>query len=68
MTDEPADLDRPDNLWESVNGVHRTHGHFDHRSSHSSWQLWADMNRGWLAAAGGCLAGLTLAVLVADRR
>ena len=68
MTDEPADLDRPNNLWEPVNGVHRTHGQFDDRSSGSSWQLWAAMNRGWLAAAGGCLAGLAPAGLISTRR
>jgi hypothetical protein len=33
-----------------------------------SWQLWADQRRGWLAAAGGCVAGLALATLVARHR
>ena len=53
MTDEPEDPDRPDNLWEPVPGDHGAHGRFDDRARSSSWQLWADMHRGWLAAAGG---------------
>ena len=68
MTQQPADPDRPDNLWNPVPGVHRTHGRFDDRARSSSWQLWADTNRGWLAAAGGCLAGLSLAAFLLNRR
>ncbi len=68
MTDEPEDPDRPDNLWEPVPGDHGAHGRFDHLARSSSWQLWADQHRGWLAAAGGCLAGLALTALVANHR
>src|SRR5262245_22357446 len=60
MTDEPEDSGRPDNLWEPVPGDHGAHGPFDHRAHSSSWQLWADRHRGWLAAAGGCVAALSL--------
>jgi hypothetical protein len=67
MTDEPEDPNRPDNLWEPVPGDHGAHGRFDHLARSTSWQLQADLHRGWLAAAGGCLAGLALAALVADR-
>jgi NAD(P)-dependent dehydrogenase (short-subunit alcohol dehydrogenase family) len=67
MTDQPEDPERPDNLWEPVPGDHGAHGHFDHLARCSSWQLWADQHRGWLAAAGGCVAGLTLAALLAGR-
>jgi hypothetical protein len=68
MTDKPEDPDRRDNLWEPVPGDHGAHGRFDHRARPASWQLWADLHRGWLAAAGGCLAGLALTAMVAERR
>lgn len=68
MTDEPEDPARPDNLWEPVPGDHGAHGRFDHLARSSSWQLQADLHRGWVAAAGGCLAGLALAAIVAGRR
>lgn len=69
MTDQPEDPDRPDNLWHPLPGDHGAHGRFDHLASASSWQLQADMHRGWLAAAaGGCVAGLALAAMMAGRR
>jgi hypothetical protein len=60
MTDEPEDPGRPDNLWEPVPGDHGAHGSFDRRSRSTSWQLWADLHRDWLVAAGAGLAGLAL--------
>jgi NAD(P)-dependent dehydrogenase (short-subunit alcohol dehydrogenase family) len=68
MTDEPEDPRRPDNLWEPVPGDHGAHGAFDARSRDSSWQLWADPNRGWIALAGVGLAGLTLGLLARKHR
>jgi hypothetical protein len=70
MTDEPEDPNRPDNLWDPVDGSHDhgTHGTFDSRSRASSWQLWAEMNRGWLALAGGGLAGVACAAVLARNR
>jgi hypothetical protein len=68
MADEPEDPGRPDILWEPVPGDQGAHGRFDACSRSSSWQLQVEMHRGWLAAAGGSLAGLTLAVLVANYR
>ena len=70
MTGEPEDPTRPDNLWEPVDRDrdHGAHGPFDSRSSDRSWQLWADMNRGWLALAGGGLACLALAAVVKGGR
>jgi len=56
QTGEPIDPSRPHNLWEPVAGDHGAHGIFDDRSSASSPQLWANMNRGCLALAG--LAGV----------
>ncbi len=69
MTDEPEDPHRPDNLFEPVDRDRDfgAHGRFDDRARDSSWQLWADLNRGKLALAGGGLAGLALAALVARR-
>jgi short-subunit dehydrogenase len=63
QTDEPVEADRRDNLWSPVPGDHGAHGRFDDRASESSPQLWANMNRRWLALAGGALAGLMLATL-----
>ena len=71
MTDEPEDPGRPDNLWEPVDAGHDrgAHGTFDRRSRDTSWQLWANMHRGWLAAlAGSGLAGLACVALLNGRR
>ncbi len=66
QTGEPIDPNRPDNLWEPVTGDHGAHGIFDDRASASSPQLWANMNRGWLAVAG--LAGVISTALWRRRR
>ena len=63
QTDEPVEPDRRDNLWEPVPGDHGAHGTFDDRANASSPQLWANMNRSWLAIAGAGLAGFALGVL-----
>ena len=60
QTDEPVEADRRDNLWKPVPGDHGAHGSFGDRASASSPQLWASMNRNWLAIAGAGLAGFTL--------
>lgn len=51
MTDEPADPDRPNNLWEPLPGDHGAHGPFDRRSRDFSPQLWANTHRGLIGAA-----------------
>jgi NAD(P)-dependent dehydrogenase (short-subunit alcohol dehydrogenase family) len=70
MLDEPEDPARPDNLWEPVDRDrdHGAHGTFDARARTASWQLWADLNRGWLALAGGGLAAVALAAFLKERR
>jgi hypothetical protein len=70
MTGEPEDPGRPDNLWEPVDADHDrgAHGTFDRRSSDTSWQLWANTHRGWLALAGIGLAGLACVALLSRRR
>jgi short-subunit dehydrogenase len=52
QTDEPADPNRPNNLWQPVPGDHGAHGVFDDRSSDHSWQLWVNTHRRLLALAG----------------
>lgn len=63
QTTEPIDPQRPDNLWQPIAGDHGAHGIFDEQASASSPQLWANMNRRWLAVAGvatlACAALLT---------
>jgi hypothetical protein len=63
MTDEPADPDRPDNLWRPIPGDHGAHGHFGQRSTNRSIQLWLTTHRALVATAGvsiGAAALLTL--------
>ncbi|MFO1434602.1 MAG: SDR family oxidoreductase [Candidatus Competibacteraceae bacterium] len=61
QTDQPADLDRRDNLFEPLPGDFGAHGRFDARARSFSWQLWASLNRGWLlAAVGGAFAAGTV--------
>jgi NAD(P)-dependent dehydrogenase (short-subunit alcohol dehydrogenase family) len=64
QTDEPVDPNRKDNLWEPVPGDHGAHGDFGDRASATSPQLWASMNRNWMAIAGAGLAGLALGFLI----
>ena len=61
QTDQPADPDRPSNLWEPVEGDHGAHGDFDHRAHPRSLQVWANAHRGWLALAGAAVAALVAA-------
>ena len=60
QTDEPADPDRPSNLWEPVPEDFGAHGDFDDRSHGRSLQLWATTHR-WAAAvvtgAGAAVLG-----------
>jgi len=50
QTNESEDPDRPNNLWESVDGDYSAHGRFDRRANDSSRQLWATQHRGELVA------------------
>jgi len=63
QTTEPVEAGRSDNLWQPVPGDHGAHGSFGDRASASSPQLWASMNRDWLAMAGAGLAGLAVGAL-----
>jgi short-subunit dehydrogenase len=68
QTDEPADPDRPNNLWEPAPGDHGAHGVFDDRSRDHSWQLWADTHRGLLALAALGVAGAAYAAFSRNGR
>jgi hypothetical protein len=52
QTDQPEDPNRPDNLYEPVHGLHRTHGRFDDRARDASPQLWLSRNVGRIGVAG----------------
>ena len=62
QTDEPADPNALNNLYEPVPGDHGAHGAFDHLAHDFSLQWWADQHRAWLMAGGllGLLGGLFL--------
>ena len=70
MIDEPEDPRRPNNLWQPVDADRDAgaHGAFDSRARGRSWQLWADMHRGWLALAGGGVAALAFAAVWKEKR
>jgi short-subunit dehydrogenase len=63
MTDQAADPDRPNNLWEPLPGDHGAHGTFGKRAHHHSVQLWATMHRPWFLLAGLGLAAVAAASL-----
>ncbi|HZU67236.1 MAG TPA: SDR family oxidoreductase [Ktedonobacteraceae bacterium] len=67
QTNEPENPNRPNNLWEPVDGKgggdHGAHGAFDSRAMNRSWQLWADMHMAPLALAGVGLFGVIGATL-----
>lgn len=55
--DGPADPQRPDNLWQTVDGPFGAHGDFDQRAHPVSWQFEVARHRRQLALAGLALAG-----------
>ena len=65
QTDQPADPDRPSNLFEPVPGDHGARGPFHDRSRTWSPALELSEKRGWIAAGLALLAG---AGYVASRR
>ena len=68
MDDQPLPADRPDNLFEAVDGDYGTHGRFDDRARGFSPQLWMNTHRKMVAfAALGALVWLTTG-LRRDRR
>jgi short-subunit dehydrogenase len=61
MTDEPADPDKPNNLWKPLPGDHGAHGTFSDRAHKYSVQLCATMHRPWVVLAGVGLVGAAVA-------
>jgi NAD(P)-dependent dehydrogenase (short-subunit alcohol dehydrogenase family) len=59
--DGDADPDRPNNLWEPLAGDFGAHGAFDDRAQDHSTELWASLNKKWLAVAAGLGLAGTLA-------
>lgn len=58
MTDMPVDQNRPNNLWEPVEGDRGAHGIFDDRARSFSPQAWLNMHPTLTAIAGvGLFAG-----------
>ena len=58
QTDQPADPQRPDNLWNYVPGDAGAHGVFDDRAQSRSRELQFAMRRRWLTAAAAIGAGV----------
>lgn len=65
QTSQPADPNRPNNLWSPVDEDrdYGAHGAFDDKARPWSLQLWADTHRPLLALAGLGLAGAIGAVI-----
>ena len=68
QTDEPESENRQDNLWQPIAGDRGAHGTFDKRSYKSSPQLWANMNRNWIALGAGVVGAAFYATLWRGRR
>src|SRR5581483_7188972 len=68
---DPADPDRPNNLYAPLHGPqghdHDAHGVFDDRATSRSAELWASTHRGLIAAPGAGLAALSLGVIAPER-
>jgi NAD(P)-dependent dehydrogenase (short-subunit alcohol dehydrogenase family) len=56
QTEEPADPDRPVNLWEPVPGDHGAHGGFDGMAHGRSAQAWASRHKRWTSGAAAAAA------------
>jgi short-subunit dehydrogenase len=67
QTDEPANPNRPNNLWELLPGDRGAHGSFDSRAQDSCAQLWATQNQDWLALLGVGVAGVAIATFLGSR-
>jgi hypothetical protein len=51
QTSEPADPDRPHNLWHALPGDHGAHGRFGRRSAQRSPQTWINKRLPGIALA-----------------
>lgn len=67
QTAEPADPDRPDNLWEPLPGDHGAHGRFGSRARSFSVELWLRTHRELVALVGAGVTGAALALATVPR-
>lgn len=70
QTDEPADPNRPNNLWEPVDGEgtdRGAHGTFDDRARDGSTELWATEHQEWLLAGAAGIASVAGIAALARR-
>lgn len=58
QTSEPEDPNRPDNLWEPLEGDHGAHGTFDQRAHGSSWELRTSLGRRWIGTGLAAIAAI----------
>ncbi len=58
LTNQPADPERKDNLWDPLPGDHGAHGPFTDLSHSFSPQLWASENKGIVAGVAGLALGV----------
>lgn len=65
QTSAPEDPQRPNNLWDAADAEtdYGAHGSFGARAHRRSYQLWFDLKRGWVAAAGLGVALVAAAVI-----
>jgi len=56
QTDEPAQPDRPNNVWAPVARDRGAYGEFGNIATDSSFTLWASMNRGLVRSLAGIVA------------
>jgi NAD(P)-dependent dehydrogenase (short-subunit alcohol dehydrogenase family) len=71
QTDEPEDPNRPNNLWQPVEGDRGAHGRFDSQASASSPELWISTHRPsgrqWITA-GAAVAGAAALLAIGLKR
>ncbi len=65
---EPANPNRPDNLYQPLEGDHGAHGAFDQRAREHSWEFWAESHVKTLGVALGVGVGLAGLLWAARRK
>jgi short-subunit dehydrogenase len=70
QTDQAADPNAPNNLWQPVDEKrdYGAHGAFDAKAAAKSWQLWADTHRRLLSLLGAGAVGAIATALVRRAR
>lgn len=68
MTGEPESPDRPDNLWEPIEGDRGADGSHGEQARSFSKQLWVNTHRPWLAAGAGAVLAGAAAIVAARSR